>query len=113
MKYEFNVGDYFITRTGETGYIIELSSFGHNQTALLLGFADGKTNVVEYTNKGIYTDDDFILLDEYFLKIGKYDFTNIKIAPLTIITVPMQWDGRDSKLMWDKINEIIRYINNQ
>lgn len=37
--------------------------------------------------------------------------SNNVINPLDIISVPMQWDGRDCKLMWDKINEIIGYIN--
>ena len=53
------------------------------------------------------------LFEEYFERIGAYDFSNIKIAPLSVISVPMRWEGRDSQLMWDKINEIIRYINNQ
>ena len=34
-----------------------------------------------------------------------------KVEPLKVVTVPMQWYGRDSWLMWDKINEIIDYIN--
>lgn len=34
-----------------------------------------------------------------------------KIEPLKIVTVPMQWEHRDSWAMWNKINEIIDYIN--
>lgn len=35
----------------------------------------------------------------------------LEIEPLKVVTVPMQWGGRDSWLMWDKINDIIDYIN--
>ena len=59
----------------------------------------------------MYDKADFILFEEYFQKIGNYDFSNIKIEPLSVVSVPMRWDGRDAQLMWDKINEIIGYIN--
>lgn len=34
------------------------------------------------------------------------------IEPLEIICFPMDWGGADSWAMWNKINEIIEYINN-
>lgn len=111
MKYEFNVGDYFVTRTGKKGYVVKLTNFGHNQTAFVLGLFNDEKYILEYTNKGVYEKEDFFLFEEYFERIGAYDFSNIKIAPLSVISVPMRWDGRDAQLMWDKINEIIGYIN--
>ena len=35
------------------------------------------------------------------------------IERLKFETVPAQWDGRDCHKMWNKINEIIDYINNE
>ena len=35
------------------------------------------------------------------------------IERLEFETVPAQWDGRDCHKMWNKINEIIDYINNE
>ena len=111
MRYKFNVGDYFVTRDGRCGYILELTKFGQNQTAFVLGFINDIKVFLEYTNNGVYDKADFILFEEYFKKIGNYDFSNIKIEPLSVVSVPMRWDGRDAQLMWDKINEIIGYIN--
>lgn len=82
MEYKFNVGDYFVTRNGKCGYIIELTEFGHNQRAFVLGFINDNKVILEYINNGIYDKDDFILFEEYFKKIGNYDFSNIKISPL-------------------------------
>lgn len=113
MKYKFNIGDYFVTRNGKNGYILELTEFGNNQNAFTLGFLNDNKTVLEYTNNGIYNNDDFALFEDYFERIGDYDFSNVKISPLSIVSVPMKWEGRDSQLMWDKINEIIRYINKQ
>jgi hypothetical protein len=113
MKYKFNIGDYFVTRNGKNGYILELTEFGNNQNAFTLGFLNDNKTVLEYTNNGIYNNDDFVLFEDYFERIGNYDFSNVKISPLSIVSVPMKWEGRDSQLMWDKINEIIRYINKQ
>ena len=113
MKYKFNIGDYFVTRNGKNGYILELTEFGNNQNAFTLGFLNDNKTVLEYTNNGIYNNDDFVLFEDYFERIGDYDFSNVKISPLSIVSVPMKWEGRDSQLMWDKINEIIRYINKQ
>ena len=111
MRYKFNVGDYFVTRDGRCGYILKLTKFGQNQTAFVLGFINDIKVFLEYTNNGVYDKADFILFEEYFQKIGNYDFSNIKIEPLSVVSVPMRWDGRDAQLMWDKINEIIGYIN--
>ena len=38
MKYKFNIGDYFVTRNGKNGYILELTEFGNNQNAFTRGF---------------------------------------------------------------------------
>lgn len=35
------------------------------------------------------------------------------IERLEFGTAPVQWDGRDCRKMWNKINEIIDYINNE
>ena len=35
------------------------------------------------------------------------------IERLELETGPVQWDGRDCRKMWNKINEIIDYINNE
>lgn len=35
------------------------------------------------------------------------------IEPLSVETVPMQFGGRDSERMWNKINEIIKHINGE
>lgn len=71
---KFNIGDYFMTRTGKEGYILELTKFGHNQTAFVLGFVGDIKSIIEYTNNGVYDKNDFILFEDYFVKIGNYDF---------------------------------------
>lgn len=38
---------------------------------------------------------------------------NAYITNLEFETVPPQWDGRDSKLMWDKVNQIIDIMNKE
>ena len=102
MEYKFRVGDYFVTRQGDAGYIVELFKLNRNQTAFVLGFFDGKKQCLEYTHNGVYDEDDFYRFENYFKKIGSYDFSNIKIQPLKTAT---------TTTILNKINEIIRHIN--
>ena len=37
MKYDFKVGDYFITNNNEEGYILKIETFGLSRTGFLLG----------------------------------------------------------------------------
>lgn len=75
MKYDFRVGDYFITNNGEEGYILKTEIFGLNQTGFLLGFTGNKQQFFEYSNNGIYDEDGYRLFEDYFQRIGDYDFT--------------------------------------
>lgn len=71
-----------------------------------------KTDLSEIEIQSII-DDIPTAFDEDTVKSVKTDNTNKKISPLSVISVPMRWDGRDSQLMWVKINEIINYLNKE
>ena len=51
-------------------------------------------------------------MSKYIEREDAKEITKDKIKPLEVVTVPMQWYGRDSHIMWNKINEIIEFINN-
>ena len=51
-------------------------------------------------------------ISKRFKRIGTQSLVN-KIEKLDFKSVSPQWDGRDSREMWNKINEIIDYINNK
>ena len=50
---------------------------------------------------------------EILISFGEYISEVIVIERLEFETVPAQLDGRDCHKMWNKINEIIDYINNE
>lgn len=88
MKYVFKRGDYFVTRDNKEGYILDLDVFGQNQTGFLLGYIGDKKQFLEYTTNGVYENDDFYLFEDYFKRIGIYDFTlNNKLPNVVFVDV--------------------------
>lgn len=85
MKYDFKTGDYIETLEGRTGYIEILwrawSSWGSGQCengAMIINFTDGNRYVVNITDSGICIDGNYYMYENYFVRIGKYDFRKIK-----------------------------------
>ena len=106
MKYEFHVGDYVENNYGEVGYI----------------------NSVKYTksNKGVFYDIEIVyynadivgvfhgdqsLIQDYFKRIGQYDFTKKDEGKIEPLICRQSTDYCHSKLMWDKINELVESVN--
>lgn len=113
-KFQFNVGDYVETKDGKIGYINEITHNGEvNMTCVPWYFCSENKKV------------DNVFLSRLFNRIGKYDFTKPqkqnKIEPLS----NMDFVCYDNKLadckmnqqnvleIYDKLNEIINYINSQ
>lgn len=104
MKYEFHVGDYVETDTGTIGYVSEVPEQGCSfWTATKLSERDiGDNRYTVNTPYCIFSFGDFN-------RIGQHDFTEKnKIEPL-IGKHPN--DYCNSKLMWNKINELVEAVN--
>lgn len=100
MEYEFHVGDYVETVEGKKGYLSghQVLSNGH------IVF------YVRYKNEKIYPCD--VAEDGLryrFIRIGQYDFT--KKDKIEFLIGKDSNDYCDSKLMWDKINELVEAVN--
>ena len=103
MKYKFHVGDYVELKDGRYGYIAEIqcSTFSVH----LIGLNP------ELVSMMYPLLDNFHFYSNNFIRIGQYDFTKKdegKIEPL----ICRQSTGYcHSKLMWDKINELVESVN--
>ena len=93
--YEFHVGDYVETIKGEVGYLTEFSISGDH----FMGKVFMKEQE-DYWHYAIY----FKQFPDYFKQIGSYKF-NKKIEHL-------EHKITDDYRVFNKINEIIDWINN-
>lgn len=79
MKYNFNVGDYVETLDGRIGYIhkIEITHDSFREKYFMtIHFKDEELMRIEFTEGGIYLCD-YYLFENYFVRIGKYQFRNV------------------------------------
>lgn len=101
MKYEFHVGDYVETKNGAKGYIIKAEGPWWRCT-------QGKDKYCKDFDYIIASIEDDIIV-KFYSRIGQHDFTKKnKIEPL-IGKHPN--DYCNSKLMWNKINELVEAVN--
>lgn len=104
MKYEFHVGDYVEAKDGYSGWIFDI----HN---------DGSIEVADRNNHLTV----FLLPEELYLikYIGQYDFTRKRVCNFTkkdegkieLLIGKHPNDYCNSKLMWNKINELVEAVN--
>lgn len=99
MKYEFHVGDYVETKTGVIGYISNVTQNSFTLTSKD-GIIIGPWNI---------PDEPYHFICNHFNRIGCYDFTKMEGIESLICKYPN--DYCNSKLMWDKINELIDAVN--
>ena len=101
MKYEFHVGDYVEAKNGAKGYIINAEGPWWRCT-------QGKDKYCKDFDYIIASIEDDIIV-KFYSRIGQYDFTEKnKIEPL--ISKHLN-DYCNSKLMWNKINELVETVN--
>lgn len=107
MKYKFHVGDYVEDITGRTGYIHSLCNCKNCSER---GFYEP---YIIYNNG----DCDYLTFYEYkqgfpnHKRIGQYDFTKKDDNKIEPLICKQANDYCNSELMWNKINEIIKAIN--
>ena len=103
MKYEFHVGDYVELKDGRYGYITEIfcSTFQFH----LIGL-NPKLIIMQYP---LY--DSYCLYSNDFNRIGQYDFTKKDEGKIEPLICRQSTDYCHSKLMWDKINELVESVN--
>lgn len=80
MKYNFNAGDYVETLDGRIGYVYKIDIryvVSMVQYFMTICFRDELPLLIEYTDRGIYDGDDFYVFEDYFVRIGKYQFRNV------------------------------------
>lgn len=114
MRYEFNPGDYVETKDGKKGYI---------KTIINSQFPEFKNINIDFGEKyqNIYTfyiHSDAERLSRSFNRIGVHDFTkslndsNItEVKKIESLKVESAYDYCNKKLMWNKINELVKAVN--
>lgn len=101
MKYEFHVGDYVETKNGAKGYVKDLKSLWWVCTVEANGYTPGLAySIIGAQNNG---------MAEFFNRIGQYDFT--KKNKIELLSGASASEYCNSRLMWDKINELIKAVN--
>lgn len=103
MKYKFHVGDYVELKDGRYGYIAEIlcSTFQFH----LIGL-NPKLIIMQYP---LY--DSYCLYSNNFNRIGQYDFTKKDEGKIEPLICKQSNDYFHSKLIWDKINELVEAVN--
>ena len=113
MKYEFHVGDYVKDNYGKVGYINSVKYTKYNKDV----FYD--IDIVYY-NSDIVGEfhGDQSLIQDYFNRIGKYDFTNPEnpkeIERLKEFEREYIWNERSGGWLYAqqrKINELVDAVN--
>lgn len=107
MEYEFHIGDYVENKYGEVGYItnVTYSNLHMGKDAFYnidIAYYNAKDTIGEFHG-------DQNLIPNYFIRIGQYNFT--KKDKIEFLISKNSNDYCDSKLMWDKINELIEAVN--
>ena len=101
MKYEFHVGDYVETKNGAKGYVKDPKGLWWVCTVEASGYTPGFAySIIGVSDNGI---------SEFFKRIGQYDFT--KKDKIESLDGKYPNDYCNSKLMWDKINELVEAVN--
>lgn len=113
MKYEFHVGDYVETNTGSIGFVSEIPEKGLIHW-IPTKVSDNDTSLYDVGDSYCTPFPTFPLYNN-FNRIGQYDFNkkaedknDNKIEPLNS---KHPTDYCNSKLMWDKINELVEAVN--
>lgn len=114
VNYSFNLGDYVETKDGKKGYI---------KTIVNTEYPEFQNINIDFGEKGMsiysfYIYSDAERLSRSFNRIGVHDFTkslnnsNItKVKKIKSLKVKSASDYCDSKIMWNKINELVEAVN--
>lgn len=103
MKYEFHVGDYVETKNGAKGYVKDPKSLWWACTVEANGYTPG----LAYSIIGVSNNE----ISEFFNRIGQYDFTKKDEGKIEPLIGKHPNDYCNSKLMWNKINELVEVVN--
>ena len=112
MKYEFHAGDYIECRNGSIGYLTKeetwYSGTVGNDVVHLQGNTtfDASCGFTPFTITIPLSD-----ISKYFNRIGQYDFTKKDEGKIEPLICKQSTDYFHSKLMWDKINELVESVN--
>ena len=112
MKYEFHVGDYIESFDGSVGYLTKVETWYSgtvgNDVVHLQGSTtfDASCGFTPFTITIPLSD-----ISKYFNRIGQYDFTNKDEGKIEPLICKQSIDYCHSKLMWDKINELVESVN--
>ena len=108
MKYEFHVGDYVETKTGTIGFVSAIPSDMPNDKFTY--WTPTKLSNTDIKEDTYIVGDSYYIgfhLENYFNRIGQYNFTKKgKIEPIS--NDPADWE--DSFLL-NKINELVEAVN--
>lgn len=106
MNYEFHVGDYVETKTGTIGFVSEVPEKGCPfWTVTKLSDCD-----IEYNRYTVGVPYSTFFLGP-FNRIGQYDFTKKDEGKIEPLIGKHPNDYCNSKLMWNKINELVEAVN--
>ena len=112
MKYEFHVGDYIESFDGSVGYLTKVETWYSgtvgNDVVHLQGSTtfDASCGFTPFTITIPLSD-----VSKYFNRIGQYDFTKKDEGKIEPLICRQSTDYCHSKLMWDKINELVESVN--
>ena len=112
MKYEFHVGDYIESFDGSVGYLTKVEAWYSgtvgNDVVHLQGSTtfDASCGFTPFTITIPLSD-----ISKYFNRIGQYDFTKKDEGKIEPLICKQSTDYCHSKLMWDKINELVESVN--
>ena len=112
MKYEFHLGDYIESFDGSVGYLTKVETWYSgtvgNDVVHLQGSTtfDASCGFTPFTITIPLSD-----ISKYFNRIGQYDFTNKDEGKIEPLICRQSTDYCHSKLMWDKINELVESVN--
>jgi hypothetical protein len=112
MKYDIKVGDYVETVAGIMGYVNRIAG---NQFYWIV---TNRNNIPDSCEIGVETWGDMYDIEHCYIRVGNYDFrpTNTEqnvIEPLEDRSAKYMSTGEELDMLYNKINEIIKYINDK
>lgn len=104
MKYEFHVGDYVETINSIKGFVNKIEDNGQG----VIHWIVTDTNCMSNYER----DEEVIIRDlNRYKRIGQYDFTKKDEGKIEPLIGKHPNDYCNSKLMWNKINELVEAVN--
>ena len=101
MEYDIRAGDYVETKDGRVGFVVRTMDYYDGNVAFLYERHDTKDEVL--------VQHKYFNLPKHFNRIGVYDF--IEMNKIEFIDGVDTADPNDSPYIIDKINELIKAVN--